>query len=202
MKQDNMYKGKRVLSIGASKKVLSKLSKTLEEAGFITQWTNNYNNPEQVIKKFNARDFDVIAFGRGVSKENKKIFKGQFKTQNPAISFMDGLAPITNLLIDQIKLALKPVESPKLSVVFTTSENLTISTDDSIYLIGKLYRLNWLYQARENIIFNEHFDKNSKTYPIPKQRGERFLVIKQKDIVVDIINLLKKNKENYDRQQR
>lgn len=194
MYSSDIYKGKRVLSIGASKRVLSKLSKALEADGFIALWTNNYNNPDQVTKQFNTKGFDVIAFGRGVSDENRKMLIERFKIQHPTISFVYGLAPITDLLIDQVKLALKPLKSLELSVVFTTPENLTISTSDSIFLTGKLYRLNWLYQVREKVIINEHLDNNSKTYLIPKQRGERFLVIKQKDIVIDIINLQDKNK--------
>lgn len=187
MHNNEIYKGKRVLSIGASKRVLTKFSKALDKEGFIAQWTNNYDNVEQTTQQFHALNFDVIAFGRGVSDKNRKIFKERFSAQHPAISFVDGLAPITNLLIDQIKLALKPRESTKLSIAFSPGGNVEINSGNAVFLTAKLYRLNWLFQKQEKIIFNEFC--NGKTIIVPKQRGKRFLVVKENDTVLEVISL-------------
>jgi hypothetical protein len=59
------YRGKRVLSIGARKRVLKSLTAELNRQGFIAHWTNTYNDPDTVLREHHAENYDVIAFGHG-----------------------------------------------------------------------------------------------------------------------------------------
>jgi hypothetical protein len=192
---NDLYSGKRVLSIGASQKVLTRFSDALTKQGFVSTWTTNYEDVEGVLNQFNALDFDVIAFGRGVSDSNKLRFKQKFKEQNPDITFVDGLAPITNLLVDQIKLACMPRSLNNVAVNTRTPGEMEVIANAPTYLTVKQYRLNRFYQKKEKMIFEEIIQTGQTVIRIPKRPGIHFLVLSQDGIVFEIIDLNQLNQK-------
>src|SRR6266536_2438644 len=81
---------KRVLAVGKSRRVLSKLASALTQAGFDARWTND---PATASQRFHPGAVDLVAFGRGVSSEDRRRLQADFSNGNPAMLFVDGLAP-------------------------------------------------------------------------------------------------------------
>jgi hypothetical protein len=178
---DNRYAGRKVLSIGARKKVLIKFSEELSKEGFSATWTDHMD-PEFVLNEFNAENFDVITFGRGVSSENNRIYREKFSRQKPSITFVNGLAPISNLLVDQVKLAIGlPTDVPVF--VHLCAGGLRIISPAPGKVTVKQYVLSWLFHAREKIIFDKLVSKGEFTIPVEKKGGKNFVVAKMNGVV-------------------
>lgn len=180
------YKGKRVLSIGARKNILSKLTDGLHQQGFNASWSDNTTNIEQIPKQYRSSDYDVIAFGRGVKSQQKQLLRRIYKAQNPTIEFVDGLAPIPNLLIEQIKLACRPKNLNRFTIEIVDAKDLQINSYEDCHLIIKHYKLNWLFQSKENTIFDGNLNKAQLSIPIKRSGGKNFIVIFQNGAVADV----------------
>jgi hypothetical protein len=48
------------------------------------------------------REYGAVAFGRAVGEEDRARMRDAFRAANPAVAFVDGLAPITPLLVAQL----------------------------------------------------------------------------------------------------
>ncbi|HYT26364.1 MAG TPA: hypothetical protein VEP73_07795 [Actinomycetota bacterium] len=58
----------RVLLVGRSRRVLSKLTSALTEAGFDAQWTED---PATASQRVQPPSVDLVAFGRGVGSQDR-----------------------------------------------------------------------------------------------------------------------------------
>lgn len=180
------YFGKRVLLIGASKQVVNKLTDALNKAGFTATGSYAYNQPEQIFKEYSPIDFDVIALGRGVSHTHKQIIITAFKTQNPAIAVVEGLAPIIPLLVDQVKLACLPAIF-SLEQAQVGSDTIGINIPTACQLQVKLYYLNWLYLSHKKILLDTYTGAGLLNVPLPSRKG--FVSISQDGVVTHVIPL-------------
>lgn len=183
-----IYKGKRVLSIGARKRVLKRFSEALMNQGFHAVWTTYNANIDAILSEFNATDFDVITFGRGVSSSDKQTLKQRFREQNEKIEFVDGLAPITNLLVEQIKLACMPRNHKQIRLEFDNKGNIVIENQASCYVTVKQYTLNWLYQSKEVTIIEKQLGSGIFRFPIKMTLGSNFIVVIQDGVVSNILS--------------
>lgn len=86
-----MIKGRRVLVIGLDPAVNRSVVRPLQDLGVAAE---GYTQPEQAAKQFNAKDFELIVFGRGVLGPLSEKLKRSFSTQNPHIAFVDAIAPM------------------------------------------------------------------------------------------------------------
>lgn len=186
---ESMYVGKKVLSIGARERVLTALSEELKRHGFSAVWTNRYDDVPFLTGQFHAGDFDIIAFGRGVSADNKQRLKQVYKEQNPDIRFVDGLAPITNLLVDQVKLACLPDHYTPINMEMDNDSGIVVESQADCRLTIKHYTLNRLFQSKEKVAADQHIDKGSYRFPVKTSRGRNFLVAVQDGIVTKIMSL-------------
>ena len=94
---------KNILLIGRNPNVLANLASALTAEGFAVKTTNLV---EQAAGAFDAADFNLIAFGRGVDEATNAQLRADFRQQHEGIRFVDGLAPVIPLLVKQIRLAL------------------------------------------------------------------------------------------------
>jgi len=148
---NSIYAGKRVLSIGARRRVLEALTEALNRQGFSAVWTNRHKDVSFLIREFDALAFDIIAIGRGVRPENKERLKQAYREQNPDVTIVDGLAPITNLLVDQIKLACLPDDVLPVRPETDRERHLVIETRESCHLTIKQLYLKLAVSIKGNV---------------------------------------------------
>jgi hypothetical protein len=136
---------KRVLAVGKSRRVLSKLTSALTEAGFDAQWTND---PATASQRFRPGDVDLVAFGRGVGSKDRSRLRADFSNGNPAVLFVDGLAPITPLLVAQVQAAFsaQPQQARVLEQLTAGDGALTIGVRDDSDVEVTVYRLDRLFR--------------------------------------------------------
>jgi len=92
--------GARVLVLGRAPEVLETVTQELAELGLTVTGSTE---PERAAEQFDARDFDLIAFGRGLLGPQSERLKRDFARQNPHIRLLDTFAPTA---VRQIALAL------------------------------------------------------------------------------------------------
>jgi N-hydroxyarylamine O-acetyltransferase len=90
----------RVLVLGRAPEVLQTVMQELAELGLTVAGSTE---PERAAEQFDARDFDLIAFGRGLLGPLSERLKRDFERQNPHIRLLDTFAPAA---VRQIALAL------------------------------------------------------------------------------------------------
>lgn len=86
-----MIKGRRVLVIGLDPAVNRRVVRPLQDLGIAAE---GYTQPERAAEQFNARDFELIVFGRGVLGPLSEKLKRRFSKQNPGIAFVDAIHPV------------------------------------------------------------------------------------------------------------
>lgn len=94
--------GMRTLVLGRSPEVNRSVVEPLLEAGIDAQGSTR---PEDASDLFDARDFDLIAFGRGLLGPLSDRLKREFTARNPGIRFVDVFGPVA---VKQILAALAP----------------------------------------------------------------------------------------------
>jgi hypothetical protein len=90
----------RVLLIGRSRQVLDEAIDGLLELGYEAEGTNEF---ESVGDRYDARELDLVVFGGAVPLELKAQLRDELAAANPAISFVDGLAGIPGLIVNQVR---------------------------------------------------------------------------------------------------
>lgn len=100
--------GARVLVLGHSPEVLETVMQELAELGHSVRGTTE---AEAAAERFDARDFELIAFGQGIAGPSRERLKRGFARQNPRVHLLDTHAP---LAVRQIvgALAGMPQEAP------------------------------------------------------------------------------------------
>ncbi len=83
--------GRRVLVIGLSPKVNQSVVEPLRALGIAAEGSTH---PDQASEQFSANDFELIVFGRGSLGPLSDRLKSDFTRQNPAIRFVDAIAPV------------------------------------------------------------------------------------------------------------
>ena len=91
VKEDSVaLNGARVLVLGRSEAVLESVLGELTALGINARGTAE---PEKAPERYDARDFDLIALGRGLLGEAGKALKAQFRERNTDVRFLDTYAP-------------------------------------------------------------------------------------------------------------
>src|SRR5262249_51918401 len=80
----------RVLVLGRAPDVLEAGTRELAALGVAVRGSSA---PERAADEFNAGDFDLIAFGRGVLGEPGERLRQEFRHQNAQVRFLDTEAP-------------------------------------------------------------------------------------------------------------
>lgn len=159
---------KRILLIGRNPAILASLASALTEEGFVVKTTNRV---EQASQDFNAADFTVIAFGRGVDGATNAALRASFLEQNPAIRFVDGLAPVIPLLVKQIKLALSDKQGTEQMLTDFSYEDtyppcIHITAASPCQLSIDLYQLDAVHHTQQKTLVSEFIIVGNHTFPM------------------------------------
>jgi hypothetical protein len=93
--------GRKVLVIGISQEVNSSVTESLRNVGIAAQGTAD---PDRATEMFDAKNFELIAFGRATAGPVAEGMKARFRAQNPGVLLIDVIGPFAQR---QIAAALK-----------------------------------------------------------------------------------------------
>ncbi|QDK77639.1 hypothetical protein EXU85_03130 [Spirosoma sp. KCTC 42546] len=185
---------KAVLLIGRNPNVLANLASALTEEGFLVKTTSQV---EQASQNFNATDFDVIAFGRGIDAATNTTLRASFLHQNPAILFVDGLAPVIPLLVKQIKLELANKSVARQVITNFSCEQtddtlrINVSTAVDCQLTIDLYQLDAVHHTQQKTIVSEFVTEGSHIFlldDLPNMKTTiNFLVAEVPDLDLAVV---------------
>jgi hypothetical protein len=82
---------KRVLVVGRSPEANRSVVDKLLDLGVAAE---GCTQPEQATELFDANDFELVVFGRGILGTLSESLKVGFARQNPDVRFLDALAPV------------------------------------------------------------------------------------------------------------
>jgi hypothetical protein len=95
-----------VLLIGKSQHVLDDTAAGLRDLGYTAQATNDFFS--DITGRFDVTQVDLVTLGGAVPLDRKAELKEQIGAINPRVTFLEGLAGIPGLIINQIKGAFAP----------------------------------------------------------------------------------------------
>ena len=90
-----------VLLIGKSQRVLDDTAAGLRDLGYIAQATSDFFS--DITGRFDVAHIDLVALGGAVPPDRKAELKEQIAAINPRVTFLEGLAGIPGLIINQIQ---------------------------------------------------------------------------------------------------
>jgi hypothetical protein len=93
--------GRKVLVIGVSQEVNRSVTETLRNVGIAAQ---GCADPDRATDMFDAKNFELIAFGRATAGPVAEGIKNKFRAQHPDVLFLDVIGPFAQL---QVVAALK-----------------------------------------------------------------------------------------------
>jgi len=171
---------KRVLAVGSSRRVLRALTSALLEAGFDAQWTSAI---AAASRRFQPGSVDLVAFGRGVGDEDRRRLKSDFLRGNPAVLFVDGLAPMIPLLVAQVESAFSSQlrDARLVRQVASSGGELSVGVRDDCDVEVTLYRLDRLYRTHRDTLFSRRVSSGTQCIPLDRRaarRGLKFAVVR------------------------
>src|SRR6266536_1612215 len=89
-----------VLLIGKSQLVLDDALAGLRDLGYKAEGTNDFAD---VMARFDAREIDLVVFGGQVPPDLKVELREEISAANPRVIFVQGLAGIAGLIINQVQ---------------------------------------------------------------------------------------------------
>jgi hypothetical protein len=98
MATDNRQRS--VLLIGKSQLVLDDTLVGLRDLGYRAEATNDFTD---VTARFDPREIDVVVFGGQVPPDRKADLREEIGAINPRVIFVQGLAGIPGLIINQVQ---------------------------------------------------------------------------------------------------
>ena len=98
MTTDNAQRS--VLLIGKSQRVLDESVAGLRDLGYRAEATNDFDD---VASRFDVKAKDLVVFGGQVPPDRKAELREEFAAINPGIIFVQGLAGIPGLIINQVR---------------------------------------------------------------------------------------------------
>jgi hypothetical protein len=171
----------RVLLVGKRARVLNRLAEALQREGL---QVGQETELDRIASHVDLRAVDVVALGRGVTGARRENIVKTLRARNPSLRVVEGMAPITPLLVAQIQEALTTpsqesrivsragIESGDRRVSLTLRRTADVTVD--------LYRLDPLYRAHEERVHAGPLGPGPHILPTKGRvtAGERFLVIR------------------------
>lgn len=130
----------KVLLIGKRARILQEAARILNSHNIDTEITDNLDLSH--LKAMDIKDVSCVAFGRALTKDQKKELTNHYLQSNPQIKIIEGWAPIPELITGQILAAVQPLAG-------IHADGANISSSQSISVSATAYRLTWLYRIRK-----------------------------------------------------
>jgi hypothetical protein len=89
-----------VLLIGKSQLVLDESVAGLRDLGYKADATNDFTD---ITGRFDVKEIDLVVFGGQVPPDRKAELREEIGASNPRVSFVQGLAGIPGLIINQVQ---------------------------------------------------------------------------------------------------
>jgi hypothetical protein len=110
----------RVLVLGKSQLVLDEVVARLADVGHTAHATNDFRD---VVERFDVREIDLVVFGGRVPADRKAELREEIAAINPGVIFVQGLAGIPGLIVDQIQGAFAADKhQPRHAATFTSTD--------------------------------------------------------------------------------
>jgi hypothetical protein len=94
---------KSVLIAGRSPEVLDTALGLLSERGYRAHVTSEFDD---ITDRFDAAELDIVVFGGQVTPDQKAAMRSALAAVNPDLEFVQGLAGIPGLIVDQVDAAI------------------------------------------------------------------------------------------------
>jgi len=164
--------------------VLDRLAEALRREGLHVRQETEL---DRVNTQVDGSTIDVVALGRAVTGARRQTIVTALRARNPALRVVNGLAPITPLLVAQIQEALGAgsKEPPIVSAAGIEHGDLRVSLTlrRAANVTVDLFRLDYLYRAHEERVYDGPLDRGEHMLNTRSRvtSGERFLVIRADD---------------------
>ncbi|MGH8824351.1 MAG: hypothetical protein ACRDVN_07740 [Jiangellaceae bacterium] len=171
----------RVLLVGKRAQVLDRLADALRAEGLQVRQETDL---DRIRTHVDVSTVDVLALGRAVTGARREELVAALRARNPALRVVDGLAPITPLLVAQIQEALTApgMESRIVAAagVEVSDRSVAISLRRPADVTVVYHRLDSLYRAHEQLLHSGPLGRGHHWFPVKGTvtRGERFLVVR------------------------
>ena len=189
-KSGDQLKADRVLLIGKRAAVLTRLQTALREIGIEADLTQEISG----TARDRLRPYAAVAFGRAVSEADRTAMRDAFREANPDVVYVDGLAPITPLLVAQFEEALdrRPETQRKLAHVSADHGHIDVELRAPATVRVTLYRLTRLYRTRSARLVDEELPAGRRAIEVPRSFAgarEAFAVVRADPGEVRVIPL-------------
>ena len=171
----------RVLLLGRRARVLDQLADALRREGLQVRQETDLDGAGTRI---DGSTVDVVALGRGVTGARRKAIVNALRAKNPDLRVVDGLAPITALLVAQVQEALM-TPAPESRIVSAAGidhgdRGVLLTLRRAAHVTVDLHRLDALYRAYLERVHDGRLDRGRHVFPTSRRaiHGERFLVIR------------------------
>ncbi len=175
----------RVLLVGKRARVLDRLADALRNEGMHVREDTDFEHARTHV---DGSTIDVLALGRAVTGARREGLVSSLKAKNPSLKVVDGLAPITPLLVAQIQEAVTdPGEAARVvsgAGILPGDDRVVLTLRRPATVAIVLHRLDALYRAHEQRIYDGPLGRGRHTFPTRAKtrakptRGERFLVVR------------------------
>jgi hypothetical protein len=161
---------KSVLLIGKSRLVLDRTVAGLTELGYTARATNDFVD---VTGRFELLDVDLVVFGGQVPPDLREALRDAIRAINPAIIFVQGLAGIPGLIVDQVRGAFNADRhEPTRAPVFTPDDrSIRLSlAEPADVKVTAWWQTTFVPPDPESdslVLVDDHVAAGDRTYPIP-----------------------------------
>ena len=181
---------RRVLLIGKRASVLTSLQSALREVGIEADLTQAVT----AVRPDGLRQYDAIAFGRAVKEDDRARMRAVFTAANPSAIFIDGLAPITPLLVAQFEEALGALDGrePQVGHVRASIDRLDFELRAPTRVHAAAYNLTLLYRTRVLQLLDLRLEAGPHHLPLARRSRwvqEVFVVLRAADREVRVIQV-------------
>jgi hypothetical protein len=171
----------RVLLVGKRARILDQLADALTRLGLHVREETDIDRARRQI---DGATVDVLAVGRAIKPAQRDELYQTLRAKNPRLQLVQGLAPITPLLVAQIEEALT---TPSRDTRVVGSVHLEIPNQRIVVTMRRpaeatvvMHRLDMLYRAHEMDIHRGPLARGRNFLPVrgQYQRGERYIVVR------------------------
>ncbi|MFD5573250.1 oxidoreductase [Streptomyces cadmiisoli] len=167
---------RRVLLIGARVALLAKLAAALRTIGIGADIAQDADG----VPPDELRGYGVVAFGRGVGREQRAAVRQAFRRAGVDVPEVEGLAPIVPLLVAQIEHALdrSPVEQRRLTRLVAADGEAGVEVTSACRVRLTAYRLDRLARAHSHEVFDGLLEAGRHRIALDAKavKGESFVV--------------------------
>ena len=170
----------RVLLVGRRPRVLDELGRALRSVGMHVR---EETDVDRVRSGIDGSTVDVLALGRAVPGSTRDGLVAALRARNPLVKVVDGLVPITAILVAQVQEVLgTPAKDVRIvggAAYEPADSRFVLVMRRPAQVAVTLHRLDPIYRAHEEPIFTGRLDSGRQHLPVLRRigRGERFLVV-------------------------